>query len=118
MSQHNETGQRGERIALKLAQRLGWPEGQTNVPIAGAEADVVCTRTLAGKREALIVEVKTRLGELPEVERVSPRQLAKLRRMADALADAENLDRVELAVVLVGLQGQAQTTRWLDVAAF
>ncbi len=115
---NQQTGQAGELIALKLAERLGWQPWRTNVPIAGGEADVVCLRTRDGKREALILEVKTRHGELPPEERVSPAQLARLRKMAKHFADQEELDGIEMAVVLVAVHGRAQETRWLDVPAF
>jgi len=115
---NQETGQAGELIALKLAQRLGWQPWRTNVPIAGGEADLVCLRTVNGKREALIVEVKTRRGALPEAERVSAAQLKRLRKMAKHFADQEELDGIEMAVVLVALDDRSQTTRWLDVPAF
>lgn len=113
-----QTGEAGELIALKLAARLGWEPWRTNVPIAGGEADLVCTRTRDGRREALIVEVKTRRGELPHTERVSPAQLAKLRKMAMQFAQMEDIERIEMAVVLVALDGRSQTTRWLDVPAY
>ncbi len=115
---NQQAGQAGELIALKLAQRLGWEPWRTNVPIAGGEADVVCLRTHGGKREALILEVKTRQGALPEAERVSPAQLRRLRKMAKHFAEEHELDGIEMAVVLVSLEGRAQTTRWLDVPAF
>ena len=115
---HQETGQAGELIALKLAERLGWQAWRTNVPIAGGEADVVCLRTREGKREALILEVKTRHGALPEAERVSQTQLRRLHKMAKHFAYQEELDGVEMAVVLVAIDGRSQTTRWLDVPAF
>ncbi len=118
MATNQQTGQDGELIALKLAQRLGWQAWRTNVPIAGGEADVVCLRTRAGKREALLLEVKTRRGELPESERVSPTQLARLRKMAKHFAEQEELDGIEMAVVLVAVDGRSQTTRWLDVPAY
>ncbi len=115
---NQQTGQAGELIALKLAERLGWQPWRTNVPIAGGEADVVCMRTRAGKREALLLEVKTRFGALPEAERVGPAQLKRLRSMAKHFADQEELDGIEMAVVLVAIDGRTQTTRWLDVPAF
>jgi Holliday junction resolvase-like predicted endonuclease len=115
---NQQTGQAGERIALKLAERLGWQPWRTNVPIAGCEADVVCFRTRDGKREALILEVKTRRGDLPPAERVSAAQLARLRKMAKHFADQEELNGIEMAVVLVAVGGASQATRWLDVSAF
>lgn len=115
---NQETGQAGELIALKLAERLGWQPWRTNVPIAGGEADVVCMRTQHGRREALILEVKTRRGALPETERVSPSQLARLRKMAMHFAEMEDIDRIEMAVVLVAVGSRSQTTRWLDVPAY
>ena len=118
MATNQETGQAGELIALKLTQRLGWEPWRTNVPIAGGEADLVCLRTREGRREALIAEVKTRRGALPETERVSRAQLARLRKMAKYFADQEELDGVEMAVILVAFDGRSQTTRWLDVPAF
>ena len=51
---NQQTGQAGELIAVKLAERLGWQPWRTNVPIAGGEADVVCLRTRDGKREARV----------------------------------------------------------------
>jgi Holliday junction resolvase-like predicted endonuclease len=115
---NQQTGQQGELIALKLAERLGWQPWRTNVPIARGEADVVCMRTREGRREALILEVKTRRGELPQSERVSPRQLARLRKMAMQFAEMEDIERIEMAVVLVALDGRSQATRWLDVPAY
>ena len=118
MSVNSETGKRGELIALKLAQRLGWQPHLTNMPIAGSEADLVCLRTRDGKKEALIAEVKTRLGSLPETERVSPKQLARLRKMSKQYAEMGNLHRVEMAVILVALEGSSHSTRWLPVEDF
>lgn len=113
-----ETGQRGEHIALKLAQRLGWQPLMTNMPIAGGEADLVCTRQRGDRREALVAEVKTRRGGLPDAARVSPRQLARLRKMAKHYAEIAAVDRVEMAVILVGLEASGHSTRWLPVDDF
>lgn len=114
-----ETGRRGEVIALDLAQDRGWPPGLCNVPLGRAEADVVCLRTRAGRREGLLLEVKTSRNPHAELApRLGKRQLDRLWRMAEVLCAEHALDDVEVALVLVTLEGDHERAEWLALESF
>lgn len=111
-------GQRGELIALRLAEQAGWGQGRTNVRIGKGVADVVCFRVRDGQKEGLVLEVKSSIRRMPDPEHVQKRQLTGLLRMAARLASRKKLARVEVAVVLVFLTPGGHETQWLDVDGF
>lgn len=112
-------GMRGEALATELARSRGWRPHASRQRLAGREADVVCLRELAGERKGLILEVKTSADARADLAaRLSRRQQDGLWRMAEALQAHLGLDGVQVAVVWVTLQPEAERVVWVDLEPF
>ncbi len=116
--QVHDTGRRGERLALRFAETLGWQNGMTNVKIGRYEADVVCYRTDSLGTRGLLLEVKSSRDREVQPERLAPRQLQRLWRMAEILCAQKQLASIEVVLVLVALDGQSEHIRWLPLETF
>jgi Holliday junction resolvase-like predicted endonuclease len=114
-----ETGRRGEELALELARDRGWQPWLGNVPIAGHEADLVCMRQGRDGREGLLLEVKTtRDARADLAPRLGLAQQKRLWRMAEVLVEQHDLHAIEVAVVLVRLQPDREHALWIPLEAY
>lgn len=114
-----ETGRRGEELALQLARDRGWQPWLGNVPIAGHEADLVCMRDGPKGREGLLLEVKTTRDPHAQLEtRLGVAQTKRLWRMAEVLVEQHDLHTIEVAVVLVRLQSDREHAVWIPLDAY
>lgn len=90
----------------------------TNVKIGRYEADVVCYRTDSHGTRGLLLEVKSSRDSDVAPERLAPRQVKRLWRMAEILCEQKQLASIEVALVLVALDGQSEHIRWLPLETF
>ncbi len=82
-------GQRGEQLAVRHLQELGYELRETNWRCSFGEIDIIVQ-----KDETLVfVEVRTRHADStePAFESITPRKRAKLLRLAEAYVDEHKL---------------------------
>ena len=87
-----ELGKKGERIAARRLQRMGYSILARNTIIRGVEIDLVCYDYASN--EIVLVEVKTRRYQSGPTTRVHPRQSRRIARAAKSLGFSWNV-RVE-----------------------
>lgn len=113
------TGVRGEDAVVADLRARGWTVAARNLRIAGAEADVIAVRDEPSGRRAVVVEVKAAGGSRDAAGRVDEAKVARLWRIAEAIAADPTLvgpvAHVQVAVVEVQLAASATRMRWRDV---
>ncbi|MSP90873.1 MAG: hypothetical protein EXR79_03570 [Myxococcales bacterium] len=118
--QRIHTGRRGEAEAVACVEARGYAVVQRNWRLAGGEADVIGVRLAPdGQREGVLVEVKasrTNRGGLGE--RLGPAQGKRLWKMAAQAAEWLELEKMEVALVLVVVGDDGVRVRWVGLEAF
>ena len=101
-------GRRGEELAARHLERLGFTVVGRNVRLPGGEIDLVARQG----DELVFVEVKTRIGDesLAPDELVTASKLSRLERLAqayvDRLADADAAWRIDVVAIVLGRDGR------------
>lgn len=113
------TGRRGEEAAVAFARERGWHLVLCNMPVAGAEADVVCERLQDGVRAGLLLEVKASASPYGvQAERLGAAQTRRLWRMAEVLCAQHGFERIEVALVLVAMTPTQERVTWIPLEPF
>lgn len=105
-------------MALAAAVARGWQPWLLRAAIAGGEADLVLRRHTPAGLEALLIEVKTSRRAFDHAWRLGPRQTQRLWQMAEVLAEAHDLQRVEVVLAVVTLAPDLEHVQWLELSAY
>jgi putative endonuclease len=115
---HLEFGARGERLAVRHLERLGWRIVDRNVRVGGGEIDIIAV----DGDELVIVEVRTRrIGRLaPPVATVGPRKmkhtLKSARHYVERVLSYDGNWRIDIVAVTVDSGGKARIELFRDAA--
>ena len=113
----NQTlGRAGEDAALALAVARGWSPWRRNIKLPIGEVDLALLRQADAQTQLLVVEVKTSRRPILQPERRwSVAQRRRLWAIAAVLAADAKADVVQVALILVVLQGSSETVTWLPI---
>lgn len=111
MAKHNETGRKGEDIAVEYLEREGYVILERNWRRQHAEIDII----ISDKRSLVFVEVKTRRSDvwgLPE-DAVSKRKMNQIIKGASLYIEENNIGDLEprfdiISVILSGSKIEIQ----------
>jgi putative endonuclease len=115
---HLEFGAKGERLAARHLERLGWRIVDRNVRVGGGEIDIIAV----DGDELVIVEVRTRrIGRLaPPVTTVGPRKMKHMlksaRHYVERVLSYDGNWRIDIVAVTVDSDGKARVELFSDVA--
>lgn len=94
-------GDRGEQLAVDLAQSLGWEIIERNWRCPSGEIDLVAR----DDQTLVVVEVKTRRSTRfgAPIEAITPAKLARLKRLAGAYVSTRHVESLALRVDVIGI---------------
>ncbi|MCC7448554.1 MAG: YraN family protein [Anaerolineae bacterium] len=95
-----ETGQRGEAVAARALEKVGYTIIERNWHCADGELDLVCHH----RNELVFVEVRSRAHSADAaLESITPRKRSQLIKLAQAYLDAHNLNDTPYRIDVVAI---------------